>query len=118
MPTPTLGAAGEALVAERYQRAGFEILERNWRSGRDGEIDLVMRRGGVVVFCEVKTRASSAFGAPVEAVGYRKQAQLRRLGAAWLAHHRAHPRGVRFDVASVVWPRGSPPSVEIYEAAF
>lgn len=113
-----LGQDGEALVALWYERAGWRVLDRNWREGRTGEIDLVLDRSGVVVFCEVKTRAGTGFGAPVEAVGSRKQAQLRRLGAAWLSEHTLRPRAVRFDVASVLWPPGEEPSVEILENAF
>lgn len=113
-----LGGAGEAAVARRYEAAGWQVLDRNWRHGREGEIDLVLFEGGVVVFCEVKTRSGTGFGAPVEAVGPRKQAQLRRLAAAWFASHDVRHVGVRFDVASVLWPRGGEPEIELIEGAF
>jgi putative endonuclease len=89
------------------------VLARNWR-GKDGEVDLIAARDRLVVFCEVKTRASDRFGAPSEAVGWRKQQRLRRLAAIWLATE-AHPPGVtvRFDVASVLGTR-----LEIIESAF
>jgi len=100
-------------VAEWYSARGFEVVARNWRS-RQGEIDLVARRAGLLVFCEVKTRASTAFGAPFEAVTRAKQARLRRLAAEWL---RGAPRtgryDLRFDVASVLGP-----SIEVLEGAF
>lgn len=115
---PGIGPAGEALVAQWYARAGYEVLDRNWRYGRAGEIDLVLARAGTVVFCEVKTRSGVGFGAPVEAVGYRKQTQLRRLAAAWLSERGAKPRTVRFDVASVVWPARTDPTIEVLEGAF
>ena len=86
---------------------------RNWRSPT-GEIDLVLRRDDVVVFCEVKARASAEFGGPQGAVGWEKQRRLRRLAAEWLAQCR--PVGcveVRFDVAAVVGAR-----VQVIEAAF
>jgi len=113
-----LGDAGEQAVAEWYGRAGYSVLDRNWRC-RDGELDLVAARAGVVVFCEVKTRRSTAFGAPAEAVTATKQRRLRALAARWLA---AHPdtraRDLRFDVAAVLAPRGGPPVIEVIEAAF
>ncbi len=89
------------------------MLARNWRS-RQGEIDLVARRAELVVFCEVKTRTSSAFGEPFEAVTRAKQMRLRRLAAEWLRSvpHRARYE-LRFDVASV---RGR--SLEVLEGAF
>ena len=89
------------------------MVARNWRS-KQGEIDLVARRDGLLVFCEVKTRTSTAFGEPFEAVTRSKQMRLRRLAAEWL---RAGAGGrryeLRFDVASV---RG--PSLEVLEGAF
>lgn len=108
-----LGAQGEALAASWYEAQGYAVVARNWRSGR-GELDLVLRRGPLLVFCEVKTRSTLAFGSPALAVGREKQAQLRRLAGAFLATH--PQRGVRdrrFDVAAVVGT-----DVTVYEAAF
>lgn len=92
------------------------MLSRNWRT-RQGEIDLVVRREDLLVFCEVKTRSSVTFGEPFEAVTRAKQMRLRRLAAEWLrSSYRSSRSGgyeLRFDVASV---RGS--SVEVMEGAF
>ena len=63
----TLGVAGEDAVAAWYSNAGYALLDRNWRC-REGELDLVVARDRAVVFCEVKTRRGTAFGAPFEAV--------------------------------------------------
>ncbi|MCZ7530667.1 MAG: YraN family protein [Acidimicrobiia bacterium] len=112
-----LGAAGERLVADRYVARGFEIIDRNWRC-RDGELDLVARNGRTIVFCEVKTRTSTAFGAPAEAVTREKQRRLRRLAGRWLEETGTHGADVRFDVASVLWPTGGEPTVTVIEAAF
>jgi putative endonuclease len=109
----TLGAAGEAAVAAWYGANGYEILARNWRC-RDGELDLVVARGRHIVFCEVKTRSSEAFGAPAEAVTRAKQMRIRRLAARWLEEDAPRrPRAIRFDVASVL--KGE---VEVLEGAF
>jgi putative endonuclease len=78
-----LGARGEEAVAAWYAANGYEVLARNWRC-RDGELDLIARRGRDVIFCEVKTRSSTAFGVPAEAVTRTKQLRIRRLAAKWL----------------------------------
>ncbi|HEX2064494.1 MAG TPA: YraN family protein [Acidimicrobiales bacterium] len=108
-----LGASGEEKVAAWYRERGYEVLSRNWRR-REGELDLVLGTEGLVVFCEVKTRSSDAFGAPAEAVTPVKQARLRRLAAQWLGEQgKAHRGQLRFDVASVLGGR-----VEVLEGAF
>jgi putative endonuclease len=93
-----LGAAGEELVAQHLARRGWRILARNARAG-GVEIDLVVARGGVVAFVEVKTRRSRAHGAPEEAVDARKRARLARAACAWLRENRPGVARVRFDVA-------------------
>lgn len=77
------------------------MVARNWRC-RDGELDLIARRGSVLVFCEVKARTSELFGSAAEAVTPAKQARLRRLAARWLAE-RSGPRAaqIRFDVVAI-----------------
>jgi putative endonuclease len=79
-----LGASGEDAAAAWYEANGYEVVARNWRC-RQGELDLVARRGRTFVFCEVKTRTTTAFGAPVEAVTRTKQARIRVLAARWLS---------------------------------
>lgn len=96
-----LGIAGEAKAAAWYEAAGYRILERNWRCA-EGEIDIVCRAGTTVVFCEVKTRSTSAFGLPVEAVTAAKRRRVRRAALRWLRERRPGCRRVRFDVASVL----------------
>lgn len=107
-----LGAYGEALAAEWYLEHGYQILDRNWRT-RQGELDLVVTNGTHVVFCEVKTRSSTAFGTPAEAVTYTKQRRLRRLAAEWIDRAERRPRRVRFDVVAVLGDQ-----LEVIEAAF
>jgi putative endonuclease len=102
-----LGRAGEDAAARLFRRRGFTVLDRNWRC-EGGELDLVARRGRLVVFCEVKARSSSLYGEPFEAVGTRKQARLRRLAGRWLAEHRCRTNEIRFDVVSVLVGDGAP----------
>lgn len=107
-----LAAQGEQTVAGWYRSSGYEVLARNWRCPQ-GELDLVLRRGDLIVFCEVKTRTSTVFGAPVEAVTRPKQARLRRAAGRFLGAGSEHAGLVRFDVASVL--NGV---VEVVEGAF
>ncbi|MBW3595469.1 MAG: YraN family protein [Actinobacteria bacterium] len=96
-----LGRTGEDAAERLYRTNGFCIVERNYRC-KAGEIDLVVRRGPLVVFCEVKARRSDRWGEPSEAVHYAKQARLRRLAAAWLADRRPGSVDIRFDVVGVI----------------
>jgi putative endonuclease len=107
-----LGARGEALAARWYEAHGYTVVDRNWRC-RDGELDLVLVGGRTLVFCEVKTRSSDAYGSPAEAVTRTKQQRLRRLAMRWLDDHEVRPGAMRFDVACVV---GN--AVDVIEAAF
>lgn len=108
-----LGAAGEERAAARYRAHGYEVLSRNWRC-REGEIDLVCVDDSTIVFVEVKTRSSLAYGHPAEAVGPVKQRRLRRLAGRWLEDHTVAPgRALRFDVVAVL-----PGSVSVIENAF
>ena len=112
-----VGAYGEGVAARHLQERGLEVLERNWRCPH-GEVDLILREGDDVVFCEVKTRRGTAFGSPAEAIGHRKVARLRRMAPYWLQVTGVHPREVRFDVVEV-WPqRRGAPRVEHTRAAF
>ena len=94
----------------------YAVVDRNWRC-RDGELDIVAAKGNKMVFCEVKTRSGTGFGAPAEAVGHTKQARIRRLAARWLAENgdRRDRRSwtVRFDVAAVLGGR-----IDVIEDAF
>jgi putative endonuclease len=111
--TRPLGAAGEDLAAAWYADRGWRVLARNWRSGRDGELDVVATKDGVLAVCEVKARSSVAFGTPLEAVTPAKQARIRRLSAAYLAASGVRASRVRFDVAAVLDGR-----LEVVEEAF
>lgn len=105
--TDAVGRYGEDVAARHLSEAGLAVLERNWRC-RFGEIDIVAREGDVLVVCEVKTRSSSAFISPLEAVTPAKARRLRRLAAEWLRAHPARPAAVRIDVVAVLRsPRGA-----------
>lgn len=111
-----VGRQGEDVAAAWYEDAGYEVLDRNWRR-REGEIDLIVRRGRTVAFCEVKTRSSDRFGTGAESVLEAKQRRIRRLAFRWLseltpAAGRTRVE-VRFDVVSI-----TAGVVEVIEDAF
>ena len=112
-----IGRAGEVAALEHYRRAGYRVVARNWRC-RLGEIDLVVAKGSVLVFCEVKARRSLGLGGPYEAVDWRKQRKLRILAEAFLGASSEPADMVRFDVASVTLDARGSPSIFVFEGAF
>ncbi len=95
-----LGRAGEKAAAGLLESLGYEVVGAGFLARR-GEIDLVCRRGRALVVVEVKTRASDAFGTPLEAVGARKRQAMRAAAAEYRAL--AEWRGpIRFAVVGVM----------------
>ena len=112
----SLGRSGERAALRWYAQRGYQLVAANWRC-RIGEIDLVLRRPGTIVFCEVKTRRGAALGGAYEAVTPTKQRKLRALAEAFLASTGERPDSVRFDVASVQQGPAST-HVHVFEDAF
>jgi putative endonuclease len=106
------GVKGEDVAAAWYLSHGYDLVARNWRC-RDGELDLILRRGPEVVFCEVKARATTMFGSPAEAVNHDKRQRIRHLAARWIADSKIRPAQIRFDVAAVLGDE-----LEVIEGAF
>ena len=102
-----LGAYGERVAATHLTRAGMVVLDRNWRC-EQGELDLVLRDGEVLVACEVKTRSSTVSGSPHEAVDDDKVDRLHRLLWRWCEEHGVRPSQTRVDLVGILraW-RGS-----------
>lgn len=115
--TVALGISGENLACEALTRLGYAILARRYRT-RVGEIDIVARDGGTVVFIEVKTRTSERFGRPADAVTAWKQRRIVLMAEHFLTRHHLHGRACRFDVVSVMCPVGAPPVVDVVRDAF
>ncbi|MET0902793.1 MAG: YraN family protein [Acidimicrobiales bacterium] len=106
------GQAGEERAAAWYRARGYEVIDRNWRC-RAGELDLVARRGRILVFVEVKARRTDRFGTPAEAVTPTKQRRLRSLARHYLEATDVGRCTLRFDVVSILGGR-----LEVIEAAF
>lgn len=123
-PRRRLGSVGEKLAREHLARAGYQVVERNYRTRR-GEIDIVARGRGALVFCEVKTRIAggrSGPAGPLDAIGPAKQRRLRLLAREWLAERAAdRPReaDLRFDAIGVTLDAaGALVALEHVEGAF
>ncbi len=114
MPSTTaLGAASERRARRFYRLRGYRILAVNARAGGN-ELDVIVRRGRKLVFCEVKAKGSDAYGDPLEMVDEEKQRRVRRAAEAWLA---ARPELSALDVSfELVATRG--PSLERVRDAF
>jgi putative endonuclease len=105
MERKELGQIGETLAASYLSTRGWQIVDRNVRF-REGEIDIVAARGGILAFVEVKTRRSTAFGSPAEAVTWRKQRRIRALASRYLAERHPGAHAIRFDVVDIARDRG------------
>jgi putative endonuclease len=112
----TVGAQGEELAACYLLRKKYEILHRNYRC-LSGEIDIIARWKNVLVFVEVKTRRSAAFGSALEAVSLKKQRSISAVAQAYLLHSRQVGSAARFDVIAVRL-NNTVPEIEHIENAF
>ncbi len=113
-----VGRYGEQLAVERLVAAGLTVIERNWRCA-DGELDIVASEGDTLVFVEVKTRSSIAYGDPAEAVRPVKAARVRRLAVRWLVEHPdPYWPQLRFDVVAIVRRGADGPTVRHMRGAF
>jgi len=110
------GALGEQLVARRLESEGYRLLACNVRVGRL-ELDVIVTRGRMIVFCEVRTRNSRAFLDPIETIDRAKVARVRKAAAQWLVSQQLRFDEIRFDAASVVLD-GPEPQIDYFEAAF
>lgn len=118
MDRKEIGDMGELIAARWLSRRGRKMLYRNYRGVNRGEVDIVARHRDVLTFVEVKTRTSTAFGRPADAVGPDKQRLIQRGAMDWL-RLLGHPRiKFRFDIVEVVLIEGEMPHVNVIENAF
>ncbi|MBM9510798.1 YraN family protein [Desulfogranum marinum] len=112
-----LGKHGEDIAADYLIQSGYSIITRNYRR-RFGEVDIVARQDATIVFVEVKTRRSAAFGTGFEAVDVRKQRQLTRIAQDYLSRHNLINVNARFDVVAVQLANDGTSRIEIITNAF
>lgn len=111
-PRQALGALGEALAAEYLEAHGYQILARNWRGGRQGELDLIARDGDCAVAIEVKTRSGTGYGLPLAAITVRKVDRLRRLLLTWVRETRPGVARLRIDAVGITLCSGEEPHID------
>jgi putative endonuclease len=116
-PRQVLGLAGERVAAAYLRRRGWQLLAHRFRMGRL-EVDLIARKGTLVIFVEVKTRQGDAFGGALRAVGWRKQQEITRVASAWLDRRGRTADRYRFDVVAVDLSRCDDARVQHIEDAY
>lgn len=112
------GSLGEAAATEHLEGKGYQILERNFRYGREGELDIVAEKDATLVFVEVKMRRSDHFASAEDSVTFGKRKQIARMARAYVSLKNRMDTCCRFDVISVGWEGGKPAVKEHHEDAF
>ena len=112
----SLGKRGEDLACAELEKRGYVIVDRRFRT-RCGELDIVARDGGVLVFVEVKARSGSNFGTPFESITWKKRQRLSQMAASYLFVRRLAGVACRFDVVAVVERQGTQ-TIELVRSAF
>ena len=110
------GEKGEALAARRLKKAGYKIIETNYRT-RLGEVDIIAKENDTIVFVEVKSRRSVRFGSPKQAVTLQKQKKISMVALYYLKATGQSTARARFDVVTVISNQDRP-QVEIIKNAF
>lgn len=100
------GTAAESCAARLLESRGWRILHRNWR-WRHKEIDLVVRRGDLVAFVEVRARRTARYGHPLQTIGARKRREIEAAAAVWIARHGRPGERYRFDAIAVLDETGT-----------
>lgn len=109
-----IGNKGEEMAASFLMAKGYEIVARNYRY-KHAEIDLIVKKENLLVFVEVKTRASSTFGEPEHFVTAKKASKVMEGAEQYVVENHWH-KNIRFDVVSV--KTGAIASIEHFEDAF
>ena len=115
-----IGLLGEKLAARHLRSVGYKLLYRNFRAVEGGEVDIVCRHGRILAFVEVKTRTSTKFGRPIDAVTMDKRYLITRGAMEWLRLLDWEEGKIRyrFDVVEVLLSDGERPDFTLVQDAF
>ena len=105
-----LGKWGEDIAAAYLEKKGYQIIERDWKSGHH-DLDIIAKQDDILVVVEVKTRRNRLFGNPEEAIDYKKRQSLQSAINHYVKSHR-NIQDVRFDIISIVGTIGSQPEID------
>ena len=112
----SLGRRGEDLACAELEKRGYVIVDRRFRT-RCGELDIVAREEGVLVFIEVRARSNGNFGTPFESVTWKKRLRLTRMAVSYLWLKQLAGVACRFDVVSIFEHQGTQ-TIELVRGAF
>ena len=102
-----IGKQFEEYASSYLKNNGYQILERNYRFRRFGEVDIIAIKNGVLCFVEVKSRQNDSFGTPAESVTYKKKKKIAFLADQYIALNKLSNKAVRFDVVEIYFSRGN-----------
>jgi putative endonuclease len=111
-----VGAEAERIATSFLRAHGYEIEAVNWR--KSYEIDIITRKGKALAFVEVKCSRSELFGPPEFRVNKTKRQRLAVAASEYLSELDWEPDEIRFDVISILWPKGKSPDITHIEGAF
>lgn len=111
-----IGFTGEDLAASFLKEQGYIILERNWRY-KHFEIDIIASYENVLVFIEVKTRSSLAFGYPEESISKIKMNRLKIASSLYHYHHPQFKR-IQFNVIAILLEAERPMAIKMFQDVY
>lgn len=113
----SLGERGETVACRFLEVQGYKILEKNYKC-KLGEIDVIARRRERLAFVEIKTRTSTQFGTPQEAVDLQKQEKIFKVAQWYLKEKKILKSPIAFDVVAILWQEGQTPEIRLIADAF
>lgn len=116
-PRSRIGLKGEIIAAAELGKAGYRILDSNFRTPY-GEIDLIAEDGEYLVIVEVRSLSSTIFCRPIDTISPKKIARIMSATQQYLTDKNLHERAIRFDVVEVEHVKGSDPVIRIVKDAF
>lgn len=114
-----LGRKGEDIALKYLTEKGYELIARNYRFKRFGELDLIMKDGKYIVFVEVRTKKNTIYGTPLETVDYAKRRQISKMAQLYFVKEKIpEDTFARFDVIGIVLPDNAEPKIDHIQDAF